>query len=131
MFNNCVTTTEQGNIGECVAIAYFTQRGWKVSKPLFVNCNYDLVVDDGGVLYRVQVKTTSRRAKNKARNYLVNIKTSGSNARKTDVRPFNAAAVDCLFVLADDNTQWLIPASCVQVNAELTLNDQMSKFVVT
>ena len=42
-----------------MAIADFTKTGFGVSKPLSNNLRYDLIIDINGILYRVQVKTTT------------------------------------------------------------------------
>lgn len=54
---------EQGLLGLTDAIRWFGLRGWSISMPLIDSQPYDLVVDDGGWLYRVQVKTTTRRTR--------------------------------------------------------------------
>lgn len=47
-----------GNIGEILAIAYLVKKGYYVSIPYGDNARYDLIVDDGIKLHRIQVKTT-------------------------------------------------------------------------
>lgn len=48
-----------GNFSEMLVAASFFRRGGMVSKPLGVSKGYDLIVDDGDRLVRVQVKTIS------------------------------------------------------------------------
>lgn len=47
----------QGEIGLGAAIAWFSRVGYLVSVPLCDNQPYDLVVDNGERLLKVQVKT--------------------------------------------------------------------------
>lgn len=53
-----MNTVSIGDIGEAMAIADFTKAGFVVSAPLSNNARYDLIVDNGQKIYRVQVKTT-------------------------------------------------------------------------
>jgi hypothetical protein len=76
VFNNCKNTKSQGDVGLAIAIAEFTKRGWVVNLPLSDNQNYDLVVDDGELLKKVQVKTTRFKRKD-SKNWVVQLKTCG------------------------------------------------------
>ncbi|WP_426513126.1 group I intron-associated PD-(D/E)XK endonuclease [Dactylosporangium sp. McL0621] len=49
---------QQGDLGVAMAIAYYTRTGYAVSVPLTDNTRYDLIIDGGERLLRVQVKTT-------------------------------------------------------------------------
>lgn len=108
MFDNTKTHTQQGNVGEARAIYELTLRGYGVSRTLFDSDKYDLVVDDGTKLQKVQVKTT--RFKNPRGVYVVGIKTTGGNTRHNTIRPRQSGDYDLLFVLADNGECWLIPA---------------------
>lgn len=50
-----MTTHQKGYIGEHIAKLRFIEAGWNVAKPE-IEDRYDLIVDDGTKLYRVQVK---------------------------------------------------------------------------
>ena len=108
-------TTVQGNIGLGHAIAYFTSRRWTVSIPLNDSQKYDLLVDAGTKIYKVQVKT-SRQVKPSG-NFEVYIRQNG---RYTSV-PFDKAASDLLFVLCSDGSQYLIPCSSLKSGARITI----------
>lgn len=47
-----------GSVGESIALAEFTKRGYNVSIPFSENCPYDLVVEKNGKLLKIQCKTT-------------------------------------------------------------------------
>lgn len=127
LFDNCRTTTEQGNIGEAYAIAYFTKMGTAVSKPLFINSDYDLIIDTNGKLERVQIKTTKYK---KYKSYVVNLKTSGCNARAHAFKAINRESIDKLFILADDGTQWVIPVANFVANFELSLTEVLDRYKI-
>jgi PD-(D/E)XK endonuclease len=50
-------TKTKGDVSELRVAVAFTEAGYAVSKPLGENQRYDLIVDDGERLQRVQVKT--------------------------------------------------------------------------
>lgn len=54
-------TTWIGDICEAIAVAEFMALGYAVSKPLSNGLPYDLIVDDGRRLMRVQVKSGALR----------------------------------------------------------------------
>jgi hypothetical protein len=53
------STTHKGDVAELMAAAELMRRGYRVSRPLSNGAPYDLIVDDGTRLYRVQVKKAS------------------------------------------------------------------------
>jgi len=85
-----------GDIAELKAAAYYTENGYYVSKPLGENTPYDLIIDDGQTLSKVQVK--SRKLKPHG---VISIngyyKTSGGN-----ITPFNKTHFDELFIYNPD-----------------------------
>jgi hypothetical protein len=129
MFDNCRTTTDQGNIGEAAAILYFTKLGGIVCKPLFINTDYDFVVDMNGVLNRVQCKTSQQRNVVDT-HYVVNLKNSGVNARKHTYSPLSPKKVDIVFVLAEDGTCWSIPTTELTAFSAMCLNERFDEFKV-
>ena len=52
-------TRQQGAIGVARAVAYFAAKGYAVFVPVADVCRYDIVVDTGERLLRVEVKTTN------------------------------------------------------------------------
>lgn len=55
-----VNTKAKGEISEGHVIAHLLKRGFSVSMPFGDNQRYDLILDDGNRLWRVQVKTARR-----------------------------------------------------------------------
>jgi hypothetical protein len=111
---------EQGLIGLTDAIAYFGGIGWSVSMPLIDSQPYDLVVDDGDRLQRVQVKTTTRRSP--GGRFLVQLCTRGGNRSFHTTKHVDPAASELLYVLTDDRTRYLIPTAVIDARSVLTLN---------
>jgi len=94
IFENATTNTKQGDIGEARAIYEYTCLGYTVSRTIFDSAKYDLIIDDGTCLARVQVKTTSFRTKEygkyasstKHTGFYVNLKTTGGNRKINTIR---------------------------------------------
>lgn len=94
------TTQRKGDIATSHAIARFTRMGFDVSIPLTESAAYDLVVDDGGGLHRVQCKFCSGRQ--------VDLRRIHSNSAGYVVKRTAAGAYDWLYVLAADGQDYLI-----------------------
>ncbi len=82
LFDNAINSKKQGDIGMCYAMAYYAKLGWTVSVPVTDSQDYDLVVDNGTRLFKVQVKTT--KSISPSGNYVVN--RSGAGSIRTLVR---------------------------------------------
>ena len=54
-----LSTKQKGNITEMQCAVAFMQHGFKVCFPYGEDCKYDMIVDTGKHLYRVQCKTAS------------------------------------------------------------------------
>jgi len=50
-------TKRVGDLSELIVALRLAQAGYVVSKPYGENCRYDLLIDDGEIISRVQVKT--------------------------------------------------------------------------
>ena len=108
MFEGLKTLTDQGNIGEARAIFELVMKGWFVSKPLFVNSKYDLIVDTGESLLKVSVKTSGNM---KGDGFEVNLATRGGNSSKNTIKSRQKNDFDLLFVLVDNGDCYLIPSA--------------------
>lgn len=54
-----LSTKQKGNITEMQCAIALMQKGYKISFPYGEDCKYDMIVDTGSKLYRVQCKTAS------------------------------------------------------------------------
>lgn len=66
---------KQGNISEAVVLARYLKAGFVVSTPFGVGAPYDMIVDAGSVLLRVQVKT------GRLRNGVIEFETRRARSR--------------------------------------------------
>ena len=94
------TTQRKGDIATSRAIATFTAMGHDVAIPLTESAAYDLVVDDGHGLFRVQCKFVSGRQ--------VDLRRIHSNAGGYVVKRTVPDAYDWLYVLNAEGKQFLI-----------------------
>jgi hypothetical protein len=117
---------EQGLIGFTDAVAWFGGRGWSVSVPLIDSQPYDLVVDDGTQLHRVQVKTTTCRSP--YGTFIVSLATRGGNQSFHTSKDFDPAASDLLYVLTDDRERYVIPTSTIRSRTSLHLGPKLARF---
>jgi hypothetical protein len=94
------TTQRKGDIATTRAIASFTAAGWDVSIPVTESAAYDLVVDTGDALVRVQCKFSSSPE--------VGLRRIHSNSRGYVVKTIEEGAYDWLYVLRPDGSEFLI-----------------------
>ena len=117
---------EQGLIGFTDAIHYFGSLGWSINVPLIDSQPYDLVVDDGRTLHRVQVKTTTFKSPYGV--YVVSLATRGGNQSFHTSKPFDHAAVDLLYVLAEGPMRYLVPTDAFESRTTLSLGSKVARF---
>ena len=84
-------TQRKGDVATAQAVATFTELGYDVSIPLTESARYDLVVDDGSGLHRVQVKYSSRKK--------VDVRSIHSNSQGYVVKKARGNDYDWLYVL--------------------------------
>ncbi len=119
---------EQGLLGLTDAIAWFGANGYGISLPLIDAQPYDLVVDGPAGLQRVQVKTTTYRARSRNRPFVVQLATKGGNQSFHTTRRFDPGTCDLLFVLTDDGTRYLIPSPTITARTSLSLGTRMDRY---
>ncbi|WP_157669216.1 group I intron-associated PD-(D/E)XK endonuclease [Bacillus cereus] len=124
-----MTSRLQGNAGVGMAIAYFTSQKYIVSIPLSDTQDYDLVVDMGSGLKKVQVKTASSLQGNK--NYTVTLKQSKHNTKGNTIKNFDEYDCEYVFISVIDGTMYLIPRSEITARSAIVLYDKYDKFKVT
>jgi hypothetical protein len=94
------TTQRKGDIATARAIATFTAMGHDVAIPLTESAAYDLIVDDGVALHRVQCKYSASRE--------VDLRRIHSNAQGYVVKPTVAQSYDWLYVMRPDGSEFLL-----------------------
>ena len=130
MFDNCRNSKKQGDVGLGQAIAYFARTGWTVCIPMTDSQEYDLVVDDGGGLKRVQVKTTRYVHKQSGR-YSVNLRTMGGNQSYHTSKNFDKTRVDLVYIVLESGDEFLIPAKDIQSVTTFCVTSSHDKYRVS
>ena len=121
-------TKDQGEVGVADAIAWFVRAGWTVSVPLVDNQAYDLVVDDGDHLHRVQVKTSTCRTP--SGGCAVELRTNGGNRSRSTSSPFDPGACDLLYVLTDDGRWVVVPTQVVRARTSIVMGPKWAAYAV-
>lgn len=93
-------TQRKGDIAVAQAVATFTRLGYDIALPLTESAAYDMLVDDAGVVYRVQVRYSSEKD--------VELRRIHSNSTGYVVKKTPKMAYDWLYVLKDSGEQYLI-----------------------
>jgi hypothetical protein len=102
---------EQGDIGERLAAAWLLHAGYHVWVPFGHSPRVDLLAEEEGRLWRVQVKTSTHFRKGR---WVTCVCTKGGNQSWSGkVKELDAAHYDYLFVLAGDGHMWFIPSDRV------------------
>ena len=107
MFDHVKKSKEQGNLGVTRAIYEYSKLGYHVSIPMGDCQKYDLIIDDGTCLKKVQVKTSRKKD---GISYMVSLESNGWKNGKYTHNPIDTARFDILFVLVEDGSCWSIPA---------------------
>ena len=110
------TTQRKGDIATARAVATFTAMGYDVSIPLTESAAYDLVVDDGERLARVQCKFTADRRRQ------VDLRRIHSNANGYVVKRAAEESYDWLYVVDGGGAEYLIE-ECLAGRRSITLRD--------
>ena len=105
------------------ATAYFGSNGYIVSIPLNDTQDYDLVVDNGDRLQKVQVKGTNTKGTKNA--YKVGLRTISGTTRKV-CKTVNKTDIDLLFCLCGDGSMYLIPHEKIKNESAINLSTQKS-----
>jgi PD-(D/E)XK nuclease superfamily protein len=93
-------TQRKGDIATAKAIHTFTALGYDVAVPITESAAYDLVVDDGAALRRVQCKYSAARE--------VDLRRIHSNSAGYVVKRTLPESYDWLYVLRPDGAEYLL-----------------------
>jgi hypothetical protein len=108
------TTQRKGDIATTRAIATFTALGLDVSIPVTESAAYDIVVDDGVGLRRVQCKYCGRA------RVQVDLRQIHSNSTGYVVKLVPRGAYDWLYILCSDDREYLIKQCLRRLTIEAT-----------
>lgn len=93
-------TQRKGDIAVSQAIATFTKLGYDVALPLTESAAYDVLVDDGSRIYKVQVRFSSERD--------VELRRIHSNSRGYVIKKINVPSYDWLYIFRPTGEEFLI-----------------------
>jgi len=93
------TTQRKGDTAVAQAIATFTRIGFDVSLPLTESAPYDLIVDSGDGLKRLQVRFISGKQ--------VDLRNIHSNSKGYVVKKVKDVVYDWLYILHQDGSEYL------------------------
>ena len=98
---------DKGDLAAANAIAYFMTNGYEVCLPIGDKRPYDLVVEQDGTLFRVQVKYAGfYKGINK---YKAALRTMGGNQSYYAAKKYKDDDFDLLFIYVGDGRKFLIP----------------------
>lgn len=115
----------KGKAGLAVAIGYYGSIGYTVNLPLNDTQDYDLIVDDGITLKKVQVRCTG--AKTKYGSYAVSLRSCGGTNGSV-YSYFIDTNVDILFVVCTNGWLFEIPKEKVTKRSSINVNNKKPKF---
>ena len=133
MIGKLSNSRKQGDPGVALAVAWFATHGYTVSIPLSDCQPYALVVDCGGVLQRVFVRTSTVREKRQYGRmgaFTFSLRTMGGNKTQFRIRQFDPTAVEVLYLICGDGTQFLIPVAAVTSRSFITMGQKYISYKV-
>jgi|SRR5579872_1852572 len=104
------------------AIGYFSEKNIPVLLPIVDSEKYDLVLDENGILKRVQCKYTSHQEPSGA--YAVDLRTFGGYREKTYFIKYQKGDFDLLFVLCSNKDKYLIPAEQIIDKSQIAVGSK-------
>ena len=109
------TTQRKGDVAVSQAIARFTKMGYDVILPLTESASYDLVIDIGGELKRVQVRYASTRQ--------VALRRIHSNSKGYVVKKTKPNAYDWLYIFKNTGEEYLIKKCLANRNSIVPIEE--------
>ena len=119
---------EQGDICESFAIFYYTSLGFIVSKPINHSSYYDLIIDNGTVLKRVECKSSRFKANKKS--YSVSLVTSGGNQSFNKlVKRIDSSKVDEIFIMDGDGYYYIFNSTVLHNRRKVNVNKDIPECI--
>jgi hypothetical protein len=120
-----INSKRQGNVGIARAILWYTERGHIISLPLTDSQSYDLIVDENGILKRVQVKTaTSKRYD----SYIVHLRSmSNVKGAKLRIKFLSEDDADLVFIATEEDN-YIIPIKIIAGMSMITLSHKYDEY---
>ncbi len=107
-------TQRKGDVAVAQCIATFTRLNYDILLPLTESAAYDIAIDIGARIVRVQVKYSSSRE--------VDLRNIHSNSKGYVIKKTKTNSYDWLYVLCSDNTEFLVQ-ECLEGRRSITFFD--------
>ncbi|MDH4103541.1 MAG: group I intron-associated PD-(D/E)XK endonuclease [Thermoleophilia bacterium] len=111
------STQRKGDLATSRAVSTFTSMGCDVAIPLTESAAYDLIIDDGRELARVQCKFCGSPRRE------VDLRRIHSNSEGYVVKRVVEGAYDWLYVLDGEGSEYLLK-ECLAGRRSVTLRDE-------
>lgn len=122
--------TQQGDVGVAAAKFHYMIEGAIVSAPETEQVKYDLIIDRGNGLERVQVKTSSYKPTGRD-TYEVTLRTIGGNrSTQKNITKVVSENVDILFILTMDGSCYEIPVGKIDGMSSVYLGPKYKDYLV-
>jgi hypothetical protein len=118
-YNSVVITKEKGDLAIGRAIHYFLSSGYEVCLPIGDKRTYDMLVETGGRIQKVQVKYAGLYSRNN--QCKVGLRTTGGNQSYYYAKKYTDSEFDILFVYTAKSASYLIPWGEVKARNELSI----------
>lgn len=119
---------EQGDICESLAIFYYTSLGFIVSKPINHSSYYDLIIDDGKILKKVECKSSRFKANKKS--YSVSLVTNGGNQSFNKiVKKIDSSKVDEIFIMDGDGHYYIFNSKVLHNRRKINVNKDIPEYI--
>ncbi len=98
---------EKGDLAVAQAISYFMMNGYEVCLPIGDKRPYDIAVEQGGRLFKVQIKYAGFYTG--AKKYKAALRSMGGNQSYHTAKKYNNTDFDLLFIYVENGKKFLIP----------------------
>ena len=115
---------DKGDLAVANAITYFMSNGYEVCLPIGDKKPYDLVVEQDGNLFRVQVKYAGYYTG--AGRHKAALRTMGGNQSFYTAKKYKKSDFDLLFIFVANGRKFLLPWN--QIDNTNSLSIEASKF---
>jgi hypothetical protein len=109
-----MNTKQKGDLAVGRAIAHYLEHGQEVMIPIGDKRPYDLVIERGDVLQKVQCKFTA--AKTPCGVFTASLRVTGGNQSFHTAKSYEEGDFDLLFVCTSDGELYEFPAEAVKGN---------------
>jgi len=125
-----MNSKEKGDLSVIAAINFYGSLGYEILLPIGDKQKYDLVVDTGEKLLKVQCKYCGHKPKNSP-SYHAPLRVMGGNQSFHTIKRYQSNDFDIYFVMTREGAIYAIPAEIVLKNTnEIALSKKMDKYKV-